>query len=164
MSPEELVLRAHSQLNGGSPEFPCIETCHAIIALGSMLDSAKEELAKATKREESARRGQQSFADKASELERDIENVKKEADNYKFLNSVAFSFIRDLAENEYDGKEAVTAQRIFGLHKEDLGIKLMRCHKLNSAEEAKVKFSEWCQRNGVEATDKRMVEWLLSVV
>lgn len=158
------MLRAQSQLNGGSPEFPCIETCHAILELGKMYESANKKLLKANESVEYGWKEIERLSAKVEELAQDVSKVRKDAANNKFLNSVAFSFIRDISENEYDGKEAVTAKRIFDLHKDDLGIKLMRCHKFNGAGEAKSAFAEWCKRNGVEATDARMVEWLLSTV
>jgi hypothetical protein len=163
MTQSELVLRAKNQLEGKSPEFPCIETCHAIIEMGRELDLAKKELENVKKGVEYAKHEQNVQKSKNEKLETALEAVKKTVEDYKFINAVAFSFIRDMAAHEYDGKEAATAKRIFDLHKEDLGVKLIRCYTFNSADEALAKYSEWCKKNGVDEECKNLVDWLFSI-
>lgn len=163
MTPNELVLRAKNQLEGKSPEFPCIETCHAILEMGRESDLAKKELENVKKGVEYAKSEHNALISKNEELETELEAVKKTVEDYKFINAVAFSFIRDMAAHEYDGKEAATAKRIFDLHKEDLGVKLIRCYTFNSAEEAFAKYSEWRKKNGVDEECKNLLDWLFSI-
>jgi len=163
MTPDELVQRAKSQLEGKNPEFPCIETCRAIIDLGRQRDTILAESKNVLKSKEYLTADYARLKEKAISLEKELEEERNKASKFKFLNAVAYDFIREVASGEHEDERDM-ARRMFDLHKDDLGIKLMRCHRVTSKTEADKRFSLWCKANGAVATPEKYVEWLLSVV
>lgn len=163
MTTEELLMRAKGQLEGRDAEFPCKETCKAIIDLGRERDTAIEERNVMSKGKDYARDENCKLLEKMTALESELAKEKEASSKYRFMNGVAFDFIREVASGESgDGK--VVAKRLFDLHKDDLGIRLMRCHCVNGESEAKAMFSEWCRKNAVSYTPEKFIEWLLSFV
>lgn len=163
MTTEELLLRAKGQLEGRDAEFPCKETCRAILDLGRERDTAREERNVMSKGKEYASDENKRLTDKVAALESELAKEKDASSKFRFMNGVAFDFIREVASGEYgDGK--VVAKRLFDLHKDDLGIRLMRCHCVNGELEAKAMFSEWCRKNAVSYNPEKFIEWLLSTV
>lgn len=161
MTADELVVRAKNQLEGKQPEFPCIETCHAILELGRIRSCAEKECANLRNGIEYAKHDKEKLEEKIKALEAEVAAEKERSSSYKFLNAIAYTFIRETAE-DVNPNPRVAASRLFDLHKDNLDIRLLRCHCVRDYDDARRKFDEWCNKMGEDFSERRFLDWLLS--
>ena len=161
MDSDELIRRCTERFNHTSnPSLPPDETLQAVIRLGEEKLELYRKTVELSERVSALRKELEEAYIRVKDASNREDDARKMADDIAFLAATYEECLRKIAMHECDGKEVVTAFRVYNLNKGTSGTKTINCRCYPNLDEAKAAYEKACEDMGIAFNEVNMLEWL----
>lgn len=165
METDDLLRRVRERLNHSSnPSLPPEETMKAILALGDERDDKSREAISLSSMLCDRQKKIETLEHEKKDVSARLAELLKKHEDLSFITAEYEACLRRLAGHEYEGKEAITAKRVYDLNKGSCDRRLINCRLYTTIEEARVGYRKYCERIGASFDEINMLPWLYEEV
>lgn len=165
METDDLIRRVRERLeNTANPSLPPEETMKAILALGDERDEKSREALAVSSRLCDSQKKIETLEQEKKELAANLATLLKKHEDLSFVTAEYESCLNRIAGHEYEGKEAITAKRVYDLNKGSCDRRLINCRLYTTLDDAKAGYRKYCERIGASFDEINMLPWLYQEV